>query len=420
MNPNMDSIAAISGLFARLAVTGGKPVIVGGEEVIRWPEGLLSAFESIGLLSQSSPATSIICNDCEEQCVMPVITLPSEGSRPARTFLLCDGPSHTNRVTIDPKTLQQWKMTTTSVAHAVAHLLDIPTKPVSITQELWRLGQAEFSDSFRDCFLSLTDAGDGNASPAEDSATFTLMMPGQTNKGTVHLTRILMMTKNGWEINRSRLEKMIGPIVQSNVQTQSDYFCRQGKVCSISFEGEAFTLKDSVGLGYVQYLLRRPNKQVSVREMIMAVNPPPPSAIQSYGKQHSESALLDEGLHIDTDIDEDVTSPASIAHYKKEVQRLKSEATFARESGDDETADRHEDEADQYQTFINANTKRGRRPQKTPTRSTKDTDAVRKRITDAISKISEQHRTLGKHLYNAVQKGDPCCYLPEKTPEWSF
>ena len=306
----MSAATIITDLFDRVAASYGEPVLVGWDEVSQWPEGTLGALTQSGMLVPASPSDTATCYACEEQCHLPVTTLPATDYRPASSFVLCRERDDTNRVAVETVRLDQWRISIRSLAQTVANLFEVPTEPVSINNELWRLGQAEFSDSFRDCFLSLTDGGEGNTAPMEDAVTFTLTMPGQASKGTVHLTRILMMTKNGWEINRSRLEKMIGPIVQSNVQPQGDYFCRQGKVCSISFEGEAFTLKDSVGLGYVQYLLRRPNKQVPVREMIMAVNPPPPSALQSSGKQHSESALLDEGLHIDADIVEDVTKRA--------------------------------------------------------------------------------------------------------------
>ena len=118
----MTPLDAILELLARIGTSNGAPVLVSEEELSHWPAVAVKAMKSQKLLMKARPATSVVCPGCEQECVMPVHTLPT-GPRGPASFIVCDKRSDINRVTVPISRLDQWQASGSSIAELLAGLL---------------------------------------------------------------------------------------------------------------------------------------------------------------------------------------------------------------------------------------------------------------------------------------------------------
>lgn len=136
----MTPLEALEGLLARVGATRGAAALVSEEELSRWPAEAVRALKSQMLLSKATPARSVVCPGCEQQCAMPVHTVIG-GTRPATSFTVCDKRDDINRVEVPAELLRQWRCGAETVGVFVAQCLglraDRQRKPDS---GLWELG----------------------------------------------------------------------------------------------------------------------------------------------------------------------------------------------------------------------------------------------------------------------------------------
>lgn len=118
----MTPVDALIELLGRVRAVGN--AFVAECELNQWPPGALSAMKSQGLLAKASPATSAICPGCEQDCTMPVETIPNSAGAQA-LFVVCDKRSDTNRVAISADHLVQWQASALGVAKFVAQNLSV-------------------------------------------------------------------------------------------------------------------------------------------------------------------------------------------------------------------------------------------------------------------------------------------------------
>lgn len=91
-------------LLDRLGASEGAAVLVSEAELSRWHAEAVLLLKSQKLLVKSSPAVSVICPGCEQECAMPVHTLSAGAS-----FVVCDKRDDINRVPISAERLRQWR-----------------------------------------------------------------------------------------------------------------------------------------------------------------------------------------------------------------------------------------------------------------------------------------------------------------------
>lgn len=115
---------ALIELLARLGANDGAAVLVGENELSQWPGAAVSAMKTQRLLTKARSASSTVCPECEEECVMPVHVLPSTQGSPS-AFIVCDKRSDVSRVSVSLDHLQQWQCTTDSVCRFVAATLGL-------------------------------------------------------------------------------------------------------------------------------------------------------------------------------------------------------------------------------------------------------------------------------------------------------
>lgn len=112
-------------LLGRLGASKGAAVLISEEELALWPDSAVSALKKAGLISQASPAASVVCPGCEEQCVMPVQTLTADEGRVV-SFVVCDKRDDISRVPVPVEGLRQWCASLLGLAELLSRLLNLP------------------------------------------------------------------------------------------------------------------------------------------------------------------------------------------------------------------------------------------------------------------------------------------------------
>jgi len=138
----MTPLHAILELLARLGARNGASVLVSEEELSHWPAVAVKAMKSQKLLVKARPAASVVCPGCEQECLMPVHTLPTGMGGPS-SFIVCDKRDDINRVPVAAEKLTQWRCDANALCGFVAQSLGLRlSERPSISTELWRIGIA--------------------------------------------------------------------------------------------------------------------------------------------------------------------------------------------------------------------------------------------------------------------------------------
>ena len=115
---------ALIELLERVGARHDATVLISEEELLQWPAEAVTAMRSHRLLVRARPAAAVVCPGCEEDCVMPVQTMPA-GPRSATPFIVCDKRSDINRVALTSERVNQWKCDAAAIARFVARRLGL-------------------------------------------------------------------------------------------------------------------------------------------------------------------------------------------------------------------------------------------------------------------------------------------------------
>lgn len=116
--------AAFTELLDRVAALQGASTLFSADELAQWPDEAVSAMKAQNLITRARPASSAVCPGCEEECVMPVHSIPVSSGEPA-LFIVCDKRDDTNRVPVPSDQLEQWQVSGDSIADLLADLLGL-------------------------------------------------------------------------------------------------------------------------------------------------------------------------------------------------------------------------------------------------------------------------------------------------------
>jgi len=113
-------------LIERLDSNENHPI---SEEQIReWPENAVAIFQDAGWIKPLPPAKSVECPGCEENCCMPVHSIPPKNGQPSRNYVACDRRDDMGRIPIPPDMLEQWQITEYPVARWIGRTLGLKGK----------------------------------------------------------------------------------------------------------------------------------------------------------------------------------------------------------------------------------------------------------------------------------------------------
>jgi hypothetical protein len=136
----MTPLEALLELLERVGASNDAAALVSDAELSRWPVEAVRGLKSHKLLLKASPASSVVCPGCEQECAMPVHTV-SVGTGKAASFVVCDKRDDINRVPVSAERLRQWRCGVEAVGGFIAHGLGLrPESQRKAGAGLWELG----------------------------------------------------------------------------------------------------------------------------------------------------------------------------------------------------------------------------------------------------------------------------------------
>ncbi|MGA3083118.1 MAG: hypothetical protein ABSD44_17340 [Terracidiphilus sp.] len=136
----MTPLEAMLELLERVGANQGVAVLVSEDELSRWPAEAVRELQSHKLLVRASPAASVVCPGCEEECTMPVHPQPS-GTGTAASFVVCDKRDDITRVAVSAEQLRQWRCGAEAVGRFVSKSLGLRSgNQRKAGAGLWELG----------------------------------------------------------------------------------------------------------------------------------------------------------------------------------------------------------------------------------------------------------------------------------------
>ncbi len=172
----MKPVEALIELLDRVGANHGAAVLVNDDELRQWPSEAVKAMKSQRLVTKARPAASVICPGCEQECVMPVHTVPAT-TRSAVSFIVCDKLSDINRVPLSAGRLIQWQCDAELVCGFVAARLGVRhSDRQTANADLWEIGVAS-GNKRRQMLCLQADGGltlvvGGNKVPLAELITF--------------------------------------------------------------------------------------------------------------------------------------------------------------------------------------------------------------------------------------------------------
>ncbi|HEX4045094.1 MAG TPA: hypothetical protein VHZ76_05450 [Gammaproteobacteria bacterium] len=192
-------------------------------------------------------------------------------------------------------------------------------------------------------------------------------------------------------------------------------FIKSGDIYEIFFLSKSIKIKNSVGLQYIEYLVRRPYSEIHVNELELIIN-----------KQVAEGCgislenLESESLHID-----DGTSDFDVAADEKTIKAVQvalndtnEELEIANEDGNIEQIESLKDTKVKYESYLNEVLGKNYKPRKNINANEKARKRVWAAITDSLHKIKLQSTDLYKHLFDSIKKREFCVYNPKEKIDW--
>lgn len=128
--------------------------VVACADLKRWLPGVADAMVGVGLLREIASATSIVCDECEEGCVITTELVENPDTRQIIGVHYCNRDG-CGRITIDPEQLRQWEPSFEAIALIVVQQLDLSAaaSPV-VPNRIHMLGTVPTGTGPLDIFLA--------------------------------------------------------------------------------------------------------------------------------------------------------------------------------------------------------------------------------------------------------------------------
>jgi hypothetical protein len=195
-------------------------------------------------------------------------------------------------------------------------------------------------------------------------------------------------------------------------------FRREGEYWSIAYEGDAFRLRHSKGLGYLAELFSRPGTDLHALTLAAGASGPACLARVTNGRAAAGEGLTSSGVGDAGELLDDQAKDA----YRRRIQELNEELHEAERFGDLERISRARAETEFLSTELVAALGLGGRSRRSPGPAERARQSVTKAIKAALSRIEQHSPALGRHLAATVRTGATCTYQPDpRVPiEWEL
>jgi len=199
----------------------------------------------------------------------------------------------------------------------------------------------------------------------------------------------------------------------SSVQTGT--FVLTGEFWTIGYGGVNCTLKNTLGLSYLQRLLQHPGEEFHALDLLAGPGMP--------ASQEADEARLRSGDELTRGRPSDLGAmldPRAKQEFKRKIEELTEELEELQERGAHEQAEKVADEIDKINSALLSSMGLGGRDRKTGAASEKARINVTRHLRTAIERIAEHHDELAKLLGESIRTGTYCCYLPKSRVDWNF
>jgi tetratricopeptide (TPR) repeat protein len=187
-------------------------------------------------------------------------------------------------------------------------------------------------------------------------------------------------------------------------------FRREGDYWTIAYEGKTWRLKDAKGLHYVAYLLAHPGEEIRALHLV--------TRLGGGGDETVEKASAEDIARSDTVAGNlghagEILDAQAKAAYGRRLAELQEELEEARELGNEERAEKAEDEKEALGRELRGAIGLAGRDRRSASATERGRIAVTKAIRLSLNKIAENDASLGKLLSTTIKTGTVCAYVPD-------
>jgi hypothetical protein len=194
-------------------------------------------------------------------------------------------------------------------------------------------------------------------------------------------------------------------------------FMRQGDYWTIRYQGQVAILKATRGLDCLGYLLRRPEREVHVSELLATpIDLPVPGLLGGFWEVGGDAVTAgrrDCGPTLDS---------RAKAEYRRRIDNLRKDMEEAERFNDPYRATSIRCEMDAIAEQLAAAVGLGGRDRRSSSEAERARSAVTKRIKEAINRIEKVMPALARHLAARIKTGYFCSYNPhpDRRVAWRF
>ena len=276
-------------------------------------------------------------------------------------------------------------------------------------------------------FRSIPPRAAPSGAPRKGSSMYSqLQFPSQDIKNiwpTTGGTNTEQEIKQNQQKNIKNLEvALINPTEpQSKVKKQTpveNSFTPKGDYWEICFDGQCKSIKNSLGIRYIKYLIQNKGKDIHVSDLYYSENPLPEgttdTALSALGSQQLEaqglsvSNLADTGPHMDE---------RGKKELKSHIIKLDEQIEEAGEFGDIEKVEKLKDEKDKIVKQLNADFGLGEKPRTSNDPNEQNRKNVSKMINKQKNYLKKHFPKLAEHLA-IIHIGIFCSYKPNPDINW--
>lgn len=218
-------------------------------------------------------------------------------------------------------------------------------------------------------------------------------------------------------------EKKIEGFAADTRQTSNYEFFLGGNMWTLTYEGKTIHFQDSVGLKYIHFLLRNPDRKFYILDLVSETKKSKPSKgiYNKMSKEEQKGQLIEESVYKGlTKNTGDVLDKEGIQLLKECYDDLESELNNEEIPPSDKRTLEIEKEMEEIRKSLTAGRDKYGQPRKFPDEAEKARKSVSKAYNKSLKKIEDDHPALLTHFKNTLKIGIYCSYKPEKPIPWKL
>lgn len=358
-------------------------------------EELREQLEDLGLLIETSPVMSVVCEECESGHVEECTRLVGRDGKSTYRIPCPDA----GWVEVPKSRLKQWTLNTLGLTSLFTQAIAPDTSPISLLSgTAWQIGETQIGGATYRVVFAQPNAISTVASMIQPSRTI-LVIPRKVTKVVdefavvMTVTEVFTLADGVLKFQLDRVRSSLG--IEQPIEENS--FLKRGEYWELKFAGKKVILKDSVGLFYIARLIREPNCEIPALTLFA-----------------ERTGVAEEALKGSSG---EISNAQSRSSYKERCEELVKDIERAKSDNNIGEIESLQAEFEQLASELVASTGLGGR-----SREKSDAEKIRKSVFEAIKrcrkKIGESHQILAVHLENCISTGTNPRYSPSPPTDW--